>query len=178
MPGNAKVAREDSTEKAMTIATSRTLVVLGSDSDRIAKELTDYEAEFLVNKHWEAGMGSSISEGVKYVQMNWPTVSGVLIMLSDQPLIDLGHLNELVSIFNRSNCEIAATSYGPGRNGVPAVFSSIYFDRLIELSSDYGARQLIKENFSPSCVVDGEGKVVDIDTRSDYEAFISSNPRS
>ncbi|NNK69469.1 MAG: NTP transferase domain-containing protein, partial [Flavobacteriaceae bacterium] len=124
------------------------------------------------------GMGRSISEGVTYVQSNWPQASGILIMLSDQPLIDFEHLRSLMMALKRSNCGIIATSYDDENFGVPAIFSNQYFDQLRELNSDYGARELIRQHGNPACLVSGYNKAVDLDTTSDYEEFLKSNPQS
>ena len=167
-----------SVETALSLAPERTLVVLGSEQERIREEIEDSQVHMVFNEEWEAGMGRSISVGVDYVQSNWPEVFGILIMLSDQPLIDFEHLRSLMMALKRSNCGMVATSHSDEIFGVPAIFDSRYFDELRDLNSDYGARELIKTHCNRACLVYGYNKVIDLDTESDYEEFLKANPQS
>ncbi len=162
---------------ARQIAPENTLVVLGADHEQVYQSVKDAQVETVVNQDWKMGMGSSISVGVNFVRTYWPEKTNVIIMLADQPLIDSHHLRKLLELHNRSDCEMAATAYDD-KPGVPAIFSSKYFDALMEFNSDYGARQLLQSICKRSCMVSGDGKITDIDTMDDYKKFIRSNPRS
>ena len=165
-------------ETATRLSPDRTLVVLGSEWEQIKTEIDDCQVATVVNPDWEMGIGRSISEGVRYVRSNWPEVSGILIMLSDQPLIDFEHLRSLMMAHKRSNCGMVATSYSDDNFGVPAIFDSRFFDELTELNSDYGAKDLINGHCNRACLVYGYNKVVDLDTEEDYDEFLKANPQS
>lgn len=174
---NGQTLLSNAIDSARILSPDKTLVVLGSDHERIADAIQELQVDKVINEHWKSGMGSSISVGVTFVLNNWPAVSKVIIMLADQPLIDSDHLFKLIDLYKRSACDLAATSYGD-RPGVPAIFSSRYFDNLIELNSDFGARQLLRKECRLGCMISAEGKTVDLDTKEDYEKFKNTNHRS
>ena len=175
---NNKSFIQRAVDTALSLSPDKTVVVLGSDSELIHDEIREAKVNTVLNAEWESGMGRSISEGVNYVQANWPEVFGILIMLSDQPLIDYEHLRSLMMALKRSNCGMVATSYSDENYGVPAIFDNRYFDELKELNSDYGARELIRHHCNRACLVYGYNKVLDLDTKADYDQFLKANPRS
>jgi molybdenum cofactor cytidylyltransferase len=64
---------------------------------------------------------------------------GVLLMACDQPAVTVKHLSHL-----SLRAEVKASRYA-GKNGVPAFFPKKYFDKLMELKGDAGARELLAE---------------------------------
>lgn len=95
-------------------------------------------------------------------------------MLADQPLIDPPYLNQLITAFNSSEHSIIATKYTQG-NGVPAIFSSSHFQELLQLSTDTGAKDVIRLNKESLKTLDPKGKTVDIDTYEEYLSRLESS---
>lgn len=152
----------------MQLRTLTTFVVLGAHFETIQKEIKHFPVEILHNTNWESGMGASISFGIEHIVKNEKNVEAVLITLVDQPLIDEEHLNNLISKFNKNQEAIIATSM-KDRIGVPAIFSKRYFNELLELNEDYGARQIIKKYKDLIIATDGKDKTYDIDTKEQYK---------
>ena len=75
-------------------------VVTGANSAQILKQIDQDGINVLINEHWTTGMGSSIVSGMHYLRKNTPDCRAVLLMLSDQPLIDASYLNELMRIYD------------------------------------------------------------------------------
>ena len=115
-------------------------------------------------------MGSSISSAMHYIDKKEFYFDAVLIALADQPLIDVKYFNNLINFFLSDNYDIVASN-DKDRVGVPAIFSSKYINLLSKLELDFGARKIIMENKNNLKVVGGEGKLLDIDTISDYNKF-------
>ena len=54
----------------------------------ITPEIQHQDINIIYNPNWELGLGSSIAFGVKTIMDSKLNFDGVLILLSDQPLID------------------------------------------------------------------------------------------
>ncbi len=147
---------------------SEVLVVLGANFDLIKNKMSFKKADFIENKNWKLGLGSSISCGVQYVLSKWGSLNGILVMLADQPLIDTSYLNLMIDKFETSEKGIIATKY-KSRVGVPAIFSQLYFKELAELGDDFGAKKIIAKHKDDIFEMEGKGKTEDIDTLEDYK---------
>jgi CTP:molybdopterin cytidylyltransferase MocA len=84
-------------------------------------------------------MASSIRLGVRALEFAAGDAEGVLLMTCDQPTVTAKHLSQLIL-----RDEVKASRYA-GKNGVPAFFPKKYFDRLMELEGDAGARELLAD---------------------------------
>lgn len=141
-------------------------VVLGANEVLICDAIADFDVEILVNKNWKNGIGSSISTGIQQV-LNYK-LDSLLITLADQPLIDTAHLETIMLQAAKNPTAIIATAYST-KNGVPALFPSIYFDQLMELKKDTGARELLNSPKTDIITIEAVAKTIDIDTPLDYQ---------
>lgn len=156
-------------EQAQKI-TDSIVVILGSNAEKI-KKVVPKTVKTLENPNWEQGMGSSISCGAKHVLEIHQDTSGVLLMLADQPLIDVEFLNTIISAFKERKKRIVATDYGE-KLGVPAIFDHTLLTELSELKKDFGARHLIMKHESEAFGVVPDGKEIDVDTKKEYNQLI------
>jgi molybdenum cofactor cytidylyltransferase len=104
------------------------------------------------------GIASSIRAGVRMAESN----ARILIMLCDQPLITIEHLQNLLTI----DAPIVATGYA-GIAGVPAIFAPEFAAELLTLRGDRGARAVIEAHRDVVHIVPFEDAAVDIDTTDD-----------
>ena len=155
--------------KATELNAKKIIVVLGANADMIIPEIDHKEVKTLINKDWENGLGSSISVGVNYILQSSSGIDGLLIMLADQPLIEHDHYLKLMNAFSSGNKAIITTEYNDSKQGVPALFSKIYFKDLIDLNSDFGAKQLFKKYPESLISVKNEKSRFDIDTPEQYQ---------
>ncbi len=144
------------------------VVVLGANASTIQAHLGKLPDMFVVNPEWEKGMGSSIAFGIAHLLRKELTLQGILIMLADQPLLDFHFLKQLRYTFESRQESIIATKYLHGA-GVPAFFGKKYFAALRQLQSDFGARDIIRNNADDLYVMDPKGKALDIDTLETYQ---------
>ena len=142
-------------------------VVLGAARDRLRAELESLPVDIVVNPEWRQGISASIRAGSQRIAEN---ASGVLIMLCDQPLVTAAHLNELIDVSGSRRGCIAASEYG-GVLGVPAVFGRDYFDELMNLEGDEGARALIAAHSAEVMGVNFADAGLDIDCEKDVETL-------
>ncbi len=156
----------NSIEQSLASEVDEVFVVLGSNYKLISKEIENHNITILHNKKWSQGMGFSISCAMDFMDKNSIKFDGVLIMLVDQPLIDVIYINILINRFKSNN--IIASKYN-NRVGVPAIFSSLYFNKLRKLNKDIGARDLISTHINDVIEIDAFGKFQDIDNVSNYD---------
>jgi molybdenum cofactor cytidylyltransferase len=144
------------------------VVVLGAQANRFEREIDHLDIVFCVNENWAEGMGSSLRVGLE--SLVGENLTGVLVMLCDQPLLTAEHLDSLILAHANTTQQIIASDYGE-RCGVPCLFPSLFFPDLLMLSGDEGARQLLrkhKDNLIPIPFLEGK---FDIDTLQDWQAL-------
>jgi len=133
------------------------IVVLGANQAEILAEIQLDDALPVINDRWREGIASSIRLGVHTLELVAKDAEGVLLMTCDQPAVTARYLNLLML-----RQEVKASRYA-GRNGVPAYFPRKYFEDLVALVGDAGARTLLAQA-SFEDLVHGE---LDIDTAED-----------
>ena len=96
------------------------------------------------------------------------TYDGIMVVLADQVALREGDFKFLLDQFNSR--QIVAAEYGQ-HLGVPAIFPASYFNRLLDLKGDQGARKLIQENKQQVMSVPMAMAEIDIDTRLDLMKY-------
>jgi len=153
------------------------ICVLGFDADKIKRQTNLNSDTFVINNHWQQGMGSSIACGVNYFShSNSTTFDAVMILLCDQYLISLTELKDLRAKWKKSdNNKIIACQYFDQKEqkmiqGAPAIFPKQYFDQL-KILKEKGARKIIQNNQHNLISVPLENAAIDLDTKEDLEQF-------
>ncbi|WP_034045580.1 nucleotidyltransferase family protein [Wocania ichthyoenteri] len=158
-------------ETALKLSVKEVIVVLGANYNAIKKEIKHYPITILNNEDWQKGLGKSLAFGVEYITSSKQKVDGILVILADQPLINAQFLNKLIDEFNKKEHPIIATSYKNKKYGVPVIFDKIYFEELLTLNDDYGAKHLLKKNKSLVKILIPELENLDLDLKADYESL-------
>jgi molybdenum cofactor cytidylyltransferase len=159
-------------ETAMASPCETVLVVLGSNSDAIASEVTDLEVQTVFNNEWEEGISSSIRAGLLKLLELEPNIDAAVFMLSDQPFVDETTITALISSFRSTRKPIVASAYG-GVVGVPALFAREVFDELMALKGDAGARVVIRQSVAERiATVDAPEAAFDLDTPQDHQRLL------
>ncbi len=117
------------------------------------------------------GMGSSLRLAMASLLATHPLPVHVLLMVCDQPLLEVQHFRALLDAQSdpRNDAGITAAFYN-GRSGVPAVFAQRHFSTLAESQGDAGARTLLRQ--SGVTTVDLPEASVDIDTEQDLQFLV------
>ena len=147
----------------------RTYLVVGSNAEFIVRDFQ--EANTIYNRQWSRGLGSSISFVATQME-NESKCSGVLITLGDQVKLNEQDYQKLVDVYDEE--KIVVSSYSR-KKGPPAIFPRKYFEQLMNLKGDNGAKEVIRKNsnFVISCKVDNAS--FDIDFKDDFRDFLSQN---
>lgn len=148
--------------------------VLGAYADVIKKNVDKNGVIFIDNPHWNQGISASIISGINYIHSLESIPDAVLIMLTDQPLVDSDYLNLLIDTYRANANSIVTSDYG-NKNGVPAIFPKKHFGSLLKLKGDKGAQAILNDSNLNivSIVPKREHALKDIDSPEDYEAFIN-----
>ena len=108
-------------------------------------------------------MGSTLSLGIKHTkEFNY-----TMVMLCDQPFIPISHFQVLKE--NIQNENIIASLYEKNKSAkVPAIFPKKYYDELLKLDADFGAKEILQKE---SCINIQLKKdfCIDIDTLEDMK---------
>ena len=164
---NGKNLLQRMIEVALVI-TPEVTVVLGANEKLIRPTITHFPIDIVLNTDWEEGMSSSIRSGMFYLEKK--TIESVLILLSDQPHVDVFLLKKLIDHKTKTKQPIIASQY-QNKLGVPAIFDRSLFEKLKSLKGKKGAKQLIINNLKKTIPIVFEKGKIDIDTEEDWKNF-------
>jgi CTP:molybdopterin cytidylyltransferase MocA len=143
------------------------VAVIGANNDSVTRELDGLDILLCHNESWQQGMGSSINAGLKHLLLVYPDIHQCVICVCDQPFVDDTILQALNNEQLASGRGIIASSYA-GTLGVPVLFTRPYFDALLHLQGQEGAKKLVDKYSSDVSSVPFEKGAIDIDTIDDY----------
>lgn len=147
-------------------------IVLGAYADAISKVVTSKEVRLIINKDFEKGMGSSIAFGTNRIRNANPEIDAILVCAIDQPLITLGHFENLLYTANDTDFSIIQSLSEAGWRGIPTLFKSNHFEALSKLTGDKGAKSIIQNNLSMVKAVKAPSdSLIDIDTYEQYQSL-------
>ena len=147
-------------------------MVLGAYANEV-KERSGLEMQEVIEVvKWEEGMGSSLAYACRQI-FNNHNYDGILITLSDLPLVEKNDYKKMCLMFDQEE-DIIATMVN-GIQGVPALFGKAYFNKLQELNGKQGAKQIINEHRNKVKSYLNERAAFDIDTRKSYLEIIKHN---
>jgi molybdenum cofactor cytidylyltransferase len=161
---NGKTLIQHTIDEAKTALPQPIVVVKGAEENLPASGV-----HIVHNAEWQEGIASSIRCGVKTI-LNIEPVNAVIFLVCDQPHISSTLLKELMDAYTAAGKEIVASSYA-GTVGIPALFGQSFFNQLLQLKGDEGAKRIIMQNPGSVAVVDFPRGEIDIDTAGDYQAL-------
>jgi molybdenum cofactor cytidylyltransferase len=170
LPFRGKNMLQHAIDEASASQADIVLAVLGANAERIKRVLRTSRATLLMNPDWRQGISSSIRCGIKALPQS---VDAVVISLCDQPHANTQIFNELFAASRTTGKSIVACEYG-GSSGTPALFSRVYFDQLLMLEGDRGAKKIIVEHTQDVARVPFAEGSIDIDTAEDYQQFMKN----
>ncbi|PWG06192.1 nucleotidyltransferase family protein [Polaribacter aquimarinus] len=167
-----KTLLEITLEKATKITSKNTFCVLGANREKIENQINFKNTQIIINKNFEEGLSSSISKGLDFIKKAQPNLKSVLILLADQPGIQLSYLNDMINLFKVNPSKIIASKYKE-TYGVPALIPSIYFDDLLKIKGNKGAKTFLNKNLDAVLSPKTTTNLTDIDTLKQLKQFIN-----
>ena len=146
-------------------------VVLGAYFKEIFPLLRELPVKVVMNTNWQEGMGSSLSKGIGLIQKK-QLFDRVLITLSDLPLLETSHYEDLIELSKSSGKRIIQTEYDE-TSGVPVVFDKSLFNGLSRLKNEEGAKPLIEKYKKEVLKLRSKTPFFDVDTSDAYQKLLS-----
>ena len=170
---NNKTLLDHTLETTKKVFQNNIFCILGANADKIQKAISTKYVQFIYNKNFETGLSSSIVAGIHHFKKEKLNFNGLLILLVDQPEIDDDYLNLLITTFQSNSDKIIASNYNE-KAGVPAIFPKKYFEKLVLLKGDKGAKKFLQNYTSEVIKINREQSFKDIDTPEDYQSYLNS----
>jgi molybdenum cofactor cytidylyltransferase len=158
--------------QASKLADTAIIVVTGSNHELIQKEITGPKIKTIFNSDWELGMSCSIVKGLKELLGLNPDMKKVILAVCDQPYLTSIVFENLISEHQKTQKGIVACTYSETL-GTPVLFAKKYFNELLQLKGQEGAKKIINRFLEDTIAVPFEKGNIDIDTIEDYNELIS-----
>jgi molybdenum cofactor cytidylyltransferase len=160
-------------EQANASSLDEVVVVLGAAADEIQTRVDLGRARVLVNPDHAAGMASSLKAGLASLA---PGVDRAVVILGDQPDVDVRLLDQLLELQESTGLPAAALDFN-GLLHPPVVLKRELWGDLMALEGDVGCRAVIRARPELVARLTVEGDLthpVDVDTPEDYERIKST----
>ena len=160
---------------AAASALDRTVLVLGHEAKRIRRALVDHldpaRIEVVINPAFREGLSTSLKAGVSRVRNE---CASIMVILGDHPYLTTAVIDYLLHRFLTAPQEICIPVHGAAR-GHPVCFSRRFFDAIMTLEGDVGAKQIIRENQARvlEVAINGDRTFLDLDTEADLARLTS-----
>jgi molybdenum cofactor cytidylyltransferase len=148
------------------------LIVTGANERVVLRAIEGLNVFHATNPGWQEGMASSLRVGLKAMVERFPETDGIIFMVCDQPFVTKSLLLCLIETLQTTGKAVTACSY-LGKKGTPALFHRSFFEKLMELKGDKGARMLIAAHPDEVADVPFEEGAIDIDTVDDYNRLLN-----
>ena len=172
LPFKGKTLLQHVIDEATKAGVQPIVVITGADASRVSASIANSKVKILVNENWQEGIASGIVTGVhKIISLN-NSIKNIIVAVCDQPFVSSALFEQLDQMQNKSGKPIVACTYAD-TIGTPALFAAKYFDRLLSLKGDEGAKKILINNREEVVTVEFPNGDIDIDTQKDYDNLVN-----
>ena len=167
LPYGEKTIIETIVETIGSSNVENTLVILGSDREKIEEKIKNSPVKIVYNRDFRSGMLSSVQCGFKALPEE---TRAVLVVLGDQPKISADVINKLIDAYKSTGKGIVLPVYKKER-GHPVLIDVKYGEEVESLSPEVGLRGMVYNHPEDILEVEVETPSIfqDIDDESDYK---------
>jgi molybdenum cofactor cytidylyltransferase len=154
---------EHTVDHVLAASARPVLVVTGHQDGQIRQALEGKPVRFVHAPDYAEGLANSLHAGIAALSRD---IGAAMICLGDMPLIEPGMLNQILFAFDpREGREIVLPSFD-GQRGNPVLWGRRFFDELLALKGDAGARQILHRHmeFVVEVPVQSDAVLRDFDT--------------
>ena len=170
---NNKTLLQHAIDEATTSGAETIVIVTGANAKEISTSINNNRVEIIFNEDWKQGMASGIVAGLKKTITLNNDIENVIITVCDQPFVSSALFQQLYQTKQENTKHIAASAYVE-TIGTPALFTQKYFDALMSLAGDEGAKKILLANKDDVATVEFPQGNIDIDTPKDYENLLDT----
>jgi molybdenum cofactor cytidylyltransferase len=171
LPFNGKTLLQHVIDEATKAGAQPIVVITGANATKVTASIAHSKVNILVNENWQEGMASGIVAGVQNIVSLNDSIKKIIVAVCDQPFVTSALFEQLEEMQNKSGKSIVACTYAD-TIGTPTLFAEKYFDQLLTLKGDEGAKKILKSNKQDVATVDFPKGEIDIDTQKDYENLV------
>jgi molybdenum cofactor cytidylyltransferase len=145
------------------------IVVLGKNADDVRKQVQSTNSKIVINPGTEQGCSASYRKGIEAFN---PHTEALVVLLGDQPGVDSGIVEKVVSFWQKDGSKIVLANY-QGRKGHPMIISKDIFHLLLDLHGDKAVWKLVDQH--PDWVREVAIDLPyprDVNTWEDYQAIL------
>jgi molybdenum cofactor cytidylyltransferase len=157
-------------DEAVSSGADPVIVVTGAYAEEITKNISRSSVRIVWNADWPSGMAGSIVTGLREA-IREGQVDRVIITVSDQPFVSSSLFKKIIETQKETGKPIVASAYAD-TIGTPALFTKIYFDTLLNLQGEQGAKKILQSNVQQTAIVDFPEGQTDIDVPADFEFLL------
>ncbi|MEZ5870361.1 MAG: molybdopterin-binding/glycosyltransferase family 2 protein [Nitratireductor sp.] len=149
-------------DAALAAHPAEVIVVTGHEADAVGAALSNETLRLVHNPDFTSGMASSLVAGIKAVD---DASDGVIVLLGDMPLVSGAMIEKMANAFGASSPAPVVVAAHNGERGNPVIWPKRHLERLMKLTGDKGARDLLGELADETVMVElGEAASLDLDT--------------
>lgn len=166
LPFGEKTIIETVVQSVVSSNVDNTLVVLGSEQEKIGEKIKNFPVTLAFNPDFRSGMLSSVHCGFKILP---DKTRAVVVFLGDQPTISKEIINKIVNAYKKTGKGIVLPVYKKER-GHPVIIDMKYKTEVEALSPDTGLRGIVYRHHEDTLEVDVDTQNIlqDIDDEADY----------
>lgn len=149
------------------------IVVTGGHAQSVSDAIDHDGIDLVYNEHWEQGIASGIVIGLQTLNTRYKEIRQVILAVCDQPFVSASLFEQLHAVQKNSLKNIVASAYADTL-GTPVLFTQKYFDLLLGLKGDEGAKKILRTFPEEVDRVDFPLGHIDIDTMEDYAGVLQT----
>ena len=156
-------------EQALASRAAPVIVVTGHERAKVEAALDGLPVRFVHNPDYAEGLGTSLKAGIAAVPKE---ADAAIVCLGDMPQVDSSLIDKLLAAFDPERGALVVVPSIDGRRGNPVVWARRFFNDLMTITGDVGARHLIA-SYAEAVVevpVKGEAALTDVDTPESLSA--------
>jgi molybdenum cofactor cytidylyltransferase len=159
-------------DRALGAGLSEIVVVSGHQASKVRAALGERPVKVIEAREHRLGMSASLKAGIRALH---PKTEAVLVMLGDMPQVSAPLIQRLIAAYNPLEGRSIVVPTVDGKRGNPVLFDRRYFQEMLALEGDVGARHLIgaHDDQVAELAVDDAAVFTDVDTPEAYDRLLA-----
>ena len=153
------------TEHVLNSHADPVVVVTGHQPERMREALAGLNVQWTHNPDYDDGLSTSLKAGIAALPAE---VDAVVVCLADMPRVNADLINRLIASYDPEKSALIVVPTFNGKRGNPVLWSRRFFQQLMGVEGDVGAKHLIGDNQEGviEVAVDNADIFFDVDTPS------------